>query len=146
MPRLYFLIALAVSLALPAAAQQSCDLQIRVACTNSSNNTACTSTTLNAGSNVCTGEFLSGYYVVGAGKVAAFANSLALGDCFDSSLFPQPGVSYIFCFGTASLHPGGQFTASATITGGGGEILGFTGVWDENFETQKALVYAQANV
>ncbi|MGZ8830258.1 MAG: hypothetical protein ACXW2Q_07765, partial [Thermoanaerobaculia bacterium] len=60
MSRLHlFLFAAAVSLAGPLAAQQTCDLQINVSCTTGSN-PSCTSTTLNAGRNVCTGEFLAG--------------------------------------------------------------------------------------
>ena len=147
MTRHYLTLALAVSLALPAAAQQSsCNLEIQVTCTPGSGSASCTSTTFNAGRNVCSGGFLTGYSVTGIGKVGGFSNSLGLNECFDSSIFPQPGMSYVFCFGDASLAPGGQFTASATINGGAASILGFTAVYDADFENQQALVYAQANV
>ncbi|MGZ8853565.1 MAG: hypothetical protein ACXW2X_09215, partial [Thermoanaerobaculia bacterium] len=146
MSRLHlFLFAAAVSLAVPLAAQQTCDLQINVSCTTGSN-PSCTSTTLNAGRNVCTGEFLVGYYVTGTGRVSVPSNSLGLGECFDSSLFPQPGISYAFCLGTASLGPGASFTAASSITGGQGEVFGFTVVYDADFATQKAFAFAQSNV
>src|SRR5439155_1204606 len=82
--------------------------------------------------------------VDGAGKVTSFQNSLGLGECFDSSFFPQPGVSWALCFGTASLPPNASFTASATVVGAG-QIFGATGVFDSTFSTQKALVFAEAN-
>ena len=149
MPRHYLLIALAAALALPVAAQtpQTCNLQLRVTCTPGSNSSAaCTSTTLNAGTNICSGQFFSGYYVEGTAKVTDLSTSIGLSQCFDSSIAPQPGVSYVFCFGSATLPPGGQFTSATTVTGGAAQIFGLTGVYDDTFATQKAFVVAEANV
>ncbi|HEX7419814.1 MAG TPA: hypothetical protein VF505_07995, partial [Thermoanaerobaculia bacterium] len=97
MSRSLVLIAIAIALALPAAAQstQTCNLQMTVSCKAGLNGTAtCTSTTLNAGTNVCSGQFFSGYYVLGTGTVGTVTNSLGLLDCFDSSISPQAGESY----------------------------------------------------
>ncbi len=132
------------SLALPAAAQQTCNLQLTVSCPSTSS--VCTSTTFNAGTNACTGEYLAGFYVTGSAQVSGFSSSLGLSDCFDSSIYPQPGVAYSLCFGSASLAPGGSFTSSATITAGAGQIFGFTSVYDASFNTELASVFAQANV
>ena len=146
MVRISVLTAVAVLIVFPAAAQQTCNLQITVNCTRGSSATSCTSTTVNAGSNACSGEFLAGYYVAGNGKVGGFQNSLGLSECFDSSISPQPGVSWAFCFGPASLGPGSSFIGSTSITGGEGEIFALTAVWDETFETEKAIVFAQAGI
>src|SRR5438034_732121 len=101
--RNHLFVALVAALALPAVAQETCNLQMNVRCTPGPGSTSCTSTTLNAGANVCSGEYISEFFVEGAGKVTGFQNSLGLGECFDSSFFPQPGVSWALCFGTASL-------------------------------------------
>ena len=125
MSRLHlFLFAAAVSLALPLAAQQTCNLQINVSCKTGSN-TSCTSTTLNAGSSVCSGEYLVGYYITGTGQVSGLSSSLGLGECFDSSLFPQPGIAYAVCMGPASLGPGASVTAIRTLTAICKPILAF---------------------
>ncbi|GAC1428666.1 MAG: hypothetical protein NVSMB68_00740 [Thermoanaerobaculia bacterium] len=143
MVRSCLLFALLSSLALSSALAQptTCNLQIHVTCPRGSS--TCTSTTLNAGQNVCSGQFATGYYILGEGKIGASSNSLGLKECFDSSAYPQPGVAYAFCFGNASLAPGGSFTATASITGGG-QVLGITAVYDEKF-VEKALVFAQAD-
>ena len=148
MPRHFLLIALATALALPLAAQaqQTCNLQMTVTCKSAANGSAtCTSTTFNAGTSVCSGQFFSGYYALGAGKVSGVTDSLGLTQCFDNSSFQQPGVSYAFCLGDSSLAPGQQFTAAATISAGATQIFGLSGVLDANFATQ-AFVVAEANL
>lgn len=137
------LIAIVVSLALPAAAQQTCNLQLTVTCPASSS--VCTSATLNAGTNVCSGQYIAGFYLSGAGHVSGFSNSLGLSECYDSSIYPQPGISYMFCFGSGSLAPGATMTGSTSITGTG-QIFGFTLVYDDTLTTERASVFAQANV
>ena len=149
MSRYFALIALAILVALPLTAQttQTCNLQITVNCKTSTNGSAtCTSTTINSGTNLCVGQFFSGYYALGTGQLSGVTNSLGLTECFDSSLFPQPGESYAFCFGPASLGPGAQFTTAASVSAGSSQIFGVTGVYDDTFSKQEAFVVAEANV
>jgi hypothetical protein len=139
---------LAFTLSIPAIAQQAqtCNLQITLHCTSGSSSTACTSTTLNGGNNVCSGQYFVGFFADGDRKVTGFQNSLGITQCFDSSLFPTPGESFVYCFGPGSLAPNGNFTGTTTITGSAGDIIAITGVFDDTFATEKALVFAQAGV
>ena len=148
MSRHLVLLALAMLVALPLTAQttQTCNLQITVTCNPTSNGgQTCGSTTINAGTNVCAGQFFTAFYAFGGGKVGGVSDSLGLTDCFDNSVLPQQEVSYSFCFGDASLAPGAQFTASASVSAGASQILGLTGVFDAKFATE-AIVVAEANV
>lgn len=148
MSRHHLLIAVCLLLALPAAAQQLCQLQINVTCTSGSNSsTSCMSTTINSGSNLCTGTFFTGFVGSGTAKFSGVANSLGLGDCFDSSIIGVPTTQpFAFCEGNASLAPGQSFTASTTISGITGDIIGFSGLFDQAKPDSEYFVYAVANV
>jgi hypothetical protein len=147
MSRYALLILVAVFLALPATAQQTCSLQIQVSCTpGSGGSTSCTSTTINTGQNACIGQYFTGFFAYGTAHVGGFSNSLGLSECFDSTIIPVAGESFAFCFGPSGLGPNQSFTAAATINGAASQIIGVTGVFDDTFETERALVFAEANV
>ena len=100
---------LVLSLAAPIFAQGPCNLEISLTCTSGD----CTSTTKNAGTNICAGDYIIGYSAsVPADQVTFtnFTNTLGLVDCFDSTLFPGLGEAFALCEGTTSLAPGSAYT------------------------------------
>ena len=100
---------LVLSLAAPIFAQGPCNLEIALTCTSGD----CTSTTKNAGTNTCAGDYIIGYVAsVPADQVTFtnFTNTLGLVDCFDSTLFPGLGEAFALCEGTTSLAPGSAYT------------------------------------
>ena len=133
-------------IALPAAAQ-SCDLQISVTCTPGSNNSSnCTSVTTN-GNSSCSGFVFLGFAGGGGTQFSGFTNSLGLTDCFDSSILgAEAGQPFVLCFAPGGIGAGARVTSSVTVTGSGGGILGFTGVFDELTGEDRGFVFAEANV
>lgn len=132
-------------LALPALAATPCNLEISLTCTTGH----CTSTTLNAGANVCSGEYIAALFSEqDKTTVSGFTNSLGLEECFDSSTFPIEGAgAFAICFGNASLAPGQSFTTMATVStlpGAASNIplTAITLVSDEATGDELAFVYA----
>ena len=136
-------------LALPAIAQ-TCELEISVTCTPAGD---CTSTTTNTGRGACTGEFYAGFFVDASqpdARLSGFHNTLGLETCFSSSDFP-PGTlpqAFAFCFGQASLHPGGSFEQDVRISGtiANVPVIGMTFVGDPETGEEIASAFAFANV
>lgn len=151
MTRRLMLFALALLLSLPALAATPCNLEITVTCTPGPNgSTSCTSITRNAGSNSCTGEYISAWFAdASSTKVRASIaeNSLGLSECFSSDEFELFESPFSMCFGLASLPAGASFTSSTTFTGAtaGLSVIGFTYVSDTDGETELASVFAFAN-
>ncbi len=144
--RLLFLFLLALLLSLSAAAA-TCDLQMTVSCTPEG---ACTSTTTNAGTGVCTGEYYSGWLASGAPRDVTFSghtNTLGLTECFDSGEFGLE-VAFVICFGGASLGPGASFTSNVNVGGAVGRvpILSMTLVADPETDEERASAFAYADV
>src|SRR5437764_7424232 len=137
-------------MAIPAVAQSSaCNLGMTLNCSNGT----CTATTVNNGSNSCTGTYLVGMELIGqsGGSVGGLQNSLNLSDCFT---FPSPAVPTIqtpvsLCFGDSSLPPGGSFTMSAGVNPGAGgslsNVVAITIVLDPNSGDELAQVYVFNN-
>ena len=114
----------------------------------------CTSTTVNNGASACSGDYvaimLSEQPSV---SLSGMTTSLGLPFCFDSTTFPpQEGTPpFALCFGSASLAPGGSFTASANISATGVSqpsisIVGATEVDDSDTGDELAFVYALNDV
>jgi len=100
-------------IALPSLAATPCNLEISLSCASGH----CTSTTLNAGPNACSGEFIAALFSEQENvTISGFTNSLGLEECFDSTTFPIPGAgAFAICAGEAALAPGASFTTTATI-------------------------------
>src|SRR5438132_168902 len=119
-PRSRFsLFVLALTLfALPLHAATPCNLAISMTCTSGH----CTSTTVNNGASACSGDYIA--FMLSeqpSVTLSGMTTSLGLSFCFDSTTFPpQEGTPpFALCFGSASLAPGGSFTASANISATG---------------------------
>ncbi|HVS31538.1 MAG TPA: hypothetical protein VMS98_08780, partial [Thermoanaerobaculia bacterium] len=141
------LFALATVLALPAAAQQLCSLDMTVTCSPGSNNTSsCTSTTRNAGTTSCGGGVYFGWVAGLGASFLSFNNSLGLSECFNSSDFGIEGAPFTFCFGSGSLGPGGSFTSNVIVTGGDASLFALTVFFNEETFEPLGSVFAQANV
>lgn len=133
-------------LALPTLAATPCNLEISLSCTSGH----CTSTTLNAGSTTCLGEFIAAMFSEQERvTISGFTNSLGLEECFDSSTFPIEGAgNFAICFGDAALAPGASFTAMATVGAQQGAalpsipLIAVTEVSDITTGDELAFVYA----
>jgi hypothetical protein len=135
-----------------AAQQNACNLTITVTC----DATSCTSTTVNAGTVACNGDYFTGFFAGLPPSQVSFSNltnTLGLGDsCFDDSLLGgTASEAFAFCFGPASLAPGASFHAHANVTSKAGApasipIIATTGVLDDISEEELAFVYAFNNV
>jgi len=122
-PRFLFLvIAVSFLLALPAIAQNACNLGMTMTCTT----TACTATTINNGSSTCSGTFVIAMELINqtGGSIGGLQSSLPLAgqQCFS---FPNAQVPTITtpisaCIGTAALGPGSSFQMSAGVNPGSG--------------------------
>lgn len=131
--------------ALPALAATPCNLEISLTCASGH----CTSTTLNTGPNVCSGEFIAALFTEqDKATISGFTNSLGLDECFDSTTFPIEGAgAFAICFGGASLAPGQSFTTMATVSTLPGAaatipLIAITHVSDEITGDELASVYA----
>ena len=111
-----FILSLAF-LAVPLFAAQPCNLALSMSCASGS----CTSTTINNGTNTCSGTFLAALISQSTGvTISAFTTSLGLATCLDSSTFPAASTSaFGLCLGDAALAPGASFTATANVSGAG---------------------------
>ncbi|MCU1230689.1 MAG: hypothetical protein JWO97_3573 [Acidobacteria bacterium] len=85
-----------LAVARPVAAQQSqCNLQMTLDCSApAGSNSTCTATTINAGTNVCSGFYTIGFFSDASPATASFIapmNTLGHDDCLKASDFPgQP--------------------------------------------------------
>jgi len=133
-------------LALPVVAATPCNLEISLTCTAGH----CTSTTLNAGPNTCTGEFLVALFSEQERvNISGFTNSLGLEECFDSTTFPIEGAgAFAICIGDEGLAPGGSFTTMANVSAQSGAalanipLIAVTEVSDITTGEELAFVYA----
>jgi hypothetical protein len=130
----------------------ACNLTITVTCDASS----CTSTTVNAGTVACNGDYFIGFFAGLPPSQVSFSNltnNLGIDQsCYDDTLLGgTASEAFSFCFGPASLAPGASFTAHANVTAQAGApsslpIIAVTGVFDDVGEEQLAYVYAFNNV
>jgi len=109
MRRFLLLLSLTLLLALPAAAQNACTLDITMNCTLPH----CAATVVNSGTNTCSGDYYVGFWVVGdqqnTAVVAGIQQNLGVPECFTSSDIPGGvGYGFAFCTGPAALAPGGR--------------------------------------
>ncbi len=115
MRRSILFLSLSLLLALPAAAQNACNLGITLSCDSEYH---CSSTVTNNGRNTCSGDYVVGFWVLGQGQnqasVTDLNQNLGLSQCFDSSTIPV-GFGFAICTGPAALGPGGSFNMSSHI-------------------------------
>ena len=141
-PRFLLLsIALILLPATAAFAQGACNLGITLSC----NSTSCTSTTVNNGSNSCTGEFVIAMELITqtTGSVGALQYNLPLQnvECltFPSSLFPTITTPLSACVGDGSLAAHASFSVSAGVNPGTNgsisNVVAATVVIDDNGDT-----------
>lgn len=141
----------------PAAASVACDLRMTLSCTNPVNGAStCTATTLNAGSNVCSGDYSVGFVAEVPPSLVTLSgsdNGLGLHDCFDSGDFegPEAASVFSFCFGEASLGAGDSFRSHLTIQAKAGTpsplpLIAFTVVADPVTADNLAFAYAMNGV
>ncbi|HUJ13870.1 MAG TPA: hypothetical protein VL284_08800 [Thermoanaerobaculia bacterium] len=143
--RLLFLAAASL-LALPAAAQQfACNLGMTLNC----NGASCTATTVNLGSNTCSGEYIVGFIIADEqkqGTVTNFSTTLPLSGefCLDNTSFPTIGEGLGACVGIGSLGPGASFTSTGNVNFAGAQpssLLAVTIVDDPNTDQTLAEAY-----
>ena len=130
-----------------AALAATCELQMTVACTPAG---ACTSTTTNAGTGLCTGDFYIGWLASGLSRevtLSGHTNSLGLTECFGAGEF---GIEtpFVICFGSASLGPNASFTSNVNVGGAVGSvpIQSFTLITDPETGDERASAFAYADV
>lgn len=140
--------ALSLLLALPAAAQNSCNLGLSMTCDSSN---VCSATVANNGTTACSGDYVVAIAVISSGgatvannaKVTNFHQTLGLAECFDNSLLPVTfGVGV--CTGVTSLAAGASFSMSADVALNGTpatDILGMTLVEDPASSTEIGFAY-----
>src|SRR6185369_15676121 len=126
---------------------QVCNLGITVQCTPNGGSSHCVSVTTNNGSSSCSGFFYTGFEAPGAiGSLTGYQSGLSGAQCFDSSSFPQQGMTipYAICFGQGSIAPGGSLVGSVSVSGAPSQaVLAFTGVADPNSNSgEPTFVYA----
>lgn len=139
----------------PAWAQSTCNLQINVSCPTlrSGQGGVCTAVTTNIGTNVCSGEYITGFFIElppSVVQLSGYDSGIGLTDCFDSSITGADSEPFVICFGAAALAPGGKFTSRVTVTATAQApseipLIGITAVYDSTFEQELAFVYAFAN-
>src|SRR5881409_2080180 len=146
MPRILPFAALALLMAIPAAAQNQCNLAMTINCTGGT----CSAVTTNNGSSMCTGEYIAAILIndeQDRGSVTNFHTTLGLADCFDSQTLPL-GFGLGACIGNASLGPGNSFTMTGNINLAGAsadDIVALTLVDDPVTGTQLGLAYVFNN-
>jgi hypothetical protein len=109
--------------------------------------------TTNVGTNVCTGEYITGFFIElppSVVQLSSYDSGIGLTDCFDSSIAGADSEPFVICFGSAALAPGGKFTSRVTVTATAQAppeipLIGITAVYDSTFEQELAFVYAFAN-
>ena len=149
MRRFLLLLSLTLLLALPAAAQNACTLDITMNCTLPH----CAATVVNSGTNTCSGDYYVGFWVVGdqqnTAVVAGIQQNLGVPECFTSSDIPGGvGYGFAFCTGPAALAPGGSFDMSTDIQLNGApasQIVAITDVLDQATSDSLVLAYVFNN-
>src|SRR5438132_11739883 len=139
------ILSLLVSLVtLPVFAQGTCNLGMTINCTSGGQ---CTAATTNNGTNMCSGDYITGIVISdqqNRGTVTNFHTTLGLQNCFDNNSF-QFGVGIGLCEGIAALGPGQSFTSSGQVNLAGApasEIVAITIVEDPVRGAQLGLAYA----
>ncbi|HEY6843993.1 MAG TPA: hypothetical protein VI391_07480, partial [Thermoanaerobaculia bacterium] len=103
------------------ASSGACNLGMTLNC----NGANCSATTINNGSNVCSGQYIVGFVIddpQNRGTVTNFATTLPLSnqECFDNGSIAF-GLGLGACVGDASLNPGGSFTMNGTVNFAGAD-------------------------
>ena len=126
MSRVLTAVVLSLLITLPIFAAGPCSLSMSLSCNSSSapggpaGAQTCTAVTMNNGTNVCSGEFISAIFSeVQNATVTNFHMTPSLAQCFDSSTLPI-GIPFGACIGDASLNPGGTLTMTANVALTGG--------------------------
>src|SRR5687767_1687919 len=127
-----------------------CDLSMTLSCPplQIGAQTTCTATTINNSTQACSGLFLTSMFSdaqVSAITLSGYDSGLGLMDCFTNEQLPGFESVMAFCFGHATLHGGGEFTQTVSITPTGTapptlQVGAMTIVFDEAAEEEKAFV------